>query len=207
MTDMTLTNIGIMVGIASAVFGIVSAGMRALMEYLTARFGSDMTVAQQSAQCRFDHETIGTQLRQQQSDVTMMIQAQNEHIAHLLEQNGEQLKHLRDSSHNAELRHTITVNKLDMILGVRDTRPGRRRRVQWPGASGVPRQGRDQRGNTCIPGALWITAQVGLGRLAYQDQGRACHQVSGRKPCDPLAVWSRRRGSLLRLPDRHGACA
>lgn len=115
--ELTLTNIAVIAGVASSLFAILSALTRALVEYLTVKISPNkMTVAEQSAQCRFDHDKITTKLQNQQNDVTVMIQAQNEHIGRLLEQNGEQLKYMRDASHNAELRHQITISRLDAIL-------------------------------------------------------------------------------------------
>jgi hypothetical protein len=116
--QLTLTNLSILVSIAGTVFAVMSGLMRFFLEYLTSRFGkAEMTVAEQSAQCRFDHETIGEKLRVQGAEMTAQIKAQNEYIATLLRQNGEQLKYMSDASHNAELRHQIIISKLEKLEG------------------------------------------------------------------------------------------
>jgi len=113
--EYTVPNIAAIAGVAGSVFAIVSGFVKFLVSYLEAKFSGKMTVAEQSAQCRFDHEQIGSTVRAQANEVNSMIQNQNEHIARLLDQNGKQLQYMSDASHNAELRHQITMAKLENI--------------------------------------------------------------------------------------------
>lgn len=99
-----------------ALFGAVLSGCNILLnwlvKYLTVIISPDtgMTIAEQSAQCRFDHEKIGSKLSTHQHEMVDMVRAQNERIIQLHEQNGKQLDYMREASHNAELRHQITVS-------------------------------------------------------------------------------------------------
>ena len=103
----TLTNLATFAVIASAAFAIANGLVRFGMSYLQARFGRDasaMTPAEQSAQCQFDHSKINS----------LMVQ-QNGNIGELLKQNGEQIKALQSSNHNAELRHQVILARLDKL--------------------------------------------------------------------------------------------
>jgi hypothetical protein len=103
-TPITLTDIATFAAIAGAIFSVLSALARAGIEYLTAKFGNRMTVAEQSAQCRFDH-----------GEINALITTQNANISTMLKQNGEQIKALSDGNHAAELRHQILLAKLQRI--------------------------------------------------------------------------------------------
>jgi hypothetical protein len=110
MTDapITLSSLATVGALAAAVFGIVFPIFRALIEYLTARFGpmsrADRAAADQNAQCRFDHSNIST-----------LVATQNSNIATMLRHNGEMLEQLKQSNHDAQLRHQILLAKLERI--------------------------------------------------------------------------------------------
>src|SRR6056297_1232216 len=103
-TPITLTDIATFAAIAGAVVSIVGTALKLAIEYLSTRFGGRMTVAEQSANCRFDHREINA-----------LITQQNANIAKMLEQNGEQIKALSDANHAAQLRHQIVLNELERI--------------------------------------------------------------------------------------------
>lgn len=103
-TPITLADIATFAAIGGAVFSVLSVSVKALVDYLTARFGNSMTPAEQSAQCRFDHNEINN-----------LITQQNANIATMLKQNGEQIKALAEGNHAAELRHQIVLAKLQRI--------------------------------------------------------------------------------------------
>lgn len=102
--EIDLTTLSLLAGVGGTVFGVVTGIIRFCVDYLESRYGNKMTPAEQSAKCGFDHERIAELTRNQ-----------NEHIAELLHQNGEQIKALRDANHNSELRHQVVVNHLDRI--------------------------------------------------------------------------------------------
>ncbi len=103
-SPLTLADIATFAAIAGAVVSILGTGLKVLVEYLTRRFGSDMTVRQQSENCRFDHEKLSN-----------ILASQNANIAKMLEQNGKQIDALSEASHAAELRHQIVLAKLERI--------------------------------------------------------------------------------------------
>jgi len=103
-TPLTLTDIATFAAIAGAVVSIFGTGLKMLIDYLSRRFGNDMTVRQQSEQCHFDHDKISG-----------ILVSQNANIAKMLEQNGKQIAALSDASHAAELRHQIVLAKLERI--------------------------------------------------------------------------------------------
>jgi len=107
MTDspITLTDLATLAAVAGAVF----AGVRFLVDYLTSKFNQQMTPAEQSAQCRFDHDKLGSVLAQQNANMSR----QNDNIYELLKQNGEQIKALADANHAAQLRHQIVLSHLE----------------------------------------------------------------------------------------------
>jgi hypothetical protein len=106
MTDAPITpaDIATFAAIAGTIFSLLHLGLRMLIEFLTAKFGNRMTVADQSAQCRFDH-----------AEINALITRQNANIATMLQQNGEQIKALSEGNHAAELRHQIVLAKLQRI--------------------------------------------------------------------------------------------
>ena len=103
-TPITITEIATFAAIGGAIFSVLSVSVKALVDYLTVKFGSGMTVAEQSAQCRFDH-----------NEINHLITQQNQNISTMLKQNGEQIKALAEGNHAAELRHQIVLAKLQRI--------------------------------------------------------------------------------------------
>ena len=104
-TPITLADVAVFATVAGAVVSITATGLRLLVDYLSSKFGSPkMTVAEQSANCQFDHRQINA-----------LITQQNANIAKMLEQNGEQIKALSDANHAAQLRHQIVLNELERI--------------------------------------------------------------------------------------------
>lgn len=107
MTDapITISDIAVFAAVASALFAIASQITRALITYLSEKFGTKSSVlTKQSVQCNFDHKELHA-----------MVAAQNTNIAKMLEQNGEQIKALTDINHNAQLRHQIVLAKLERL--------------------------------------------------------------------------------------------
>jgi hypothetical protein len=104
-TPITIADIAVVCAIAAAVFGIVIKGIDLLTKYITNITGkADMTRAEQSAQCQFDHASIGSILTQQ-----------NANIVRLLEQNGKMLEQMSEANHAAQLRHQIILNHLENL--------------------------------------------------------------------------------------------
>lgn len=92
--------------IAAVVFTLTAGLGKWFMGYLSLKFGpktpqsrmedSARMMAEQSQQCRFDHDSINK-----------LIATQQKNIEQLLQQNGEQLRALAEANHNAQLRHQI----------------------------------------------------------------------------------------------------
>jgi len=107
-TPITIADIATFAAIAGGIFSVLSVLSKAGIEFLTAKFGNKMTVAEQSAQCRFDHKELGGVLAQQNANITKLYQQNVEQMR----QNGEQIKALSDANHAAQLRHEIVLNSL-----------------------------------------------------------------------------------------------
>lgn len=106
MTDspITLFDIATFAAIAGSVFSISLGSLKILLDYISAKFGNKMTIAEQSAQCRFDHRELHG-----------VLTAQNANIAKMLEQNGKQLEALAESNYAANLRHEMVLGHLKEI--------------------------------------------------------------------------------------------
>lgn len=110
----TMADILLFATVASISFTLVAGVGKWVMGYLTLKFGakpaetsmekSARIMADQSMQCRFDHEGINK-----------LIVAQNRNIEELLKQNGEQIRALTDANHNAQLRHQIVLSELKEV--------------------------------------------------------------------------------------------
>lgn len=97
--------------IASIVFTITTGLGKWFLAYLNLKFGAKTSaqnieahtraMAEQSQQCRFDHEGI-----------TKLVAAQNANIAKMLEQNGDQLREMAAVRSLAELHHERQMNAM-----------------------------------------------------------------------------------------------
>ena len=103
--NITLADLAILATITAAVFGIISTALKAFIGFLEAKWGQrDMTNAERSAQCTYDHKGIQNLITQQNANITKM-----------LAQNGELIKAMTESNHDAQLRHQIIVSKIERL--------------------------------------------------------------------------------------------
>lgn len=113
MQDLPITagDIFLTLSAAAAAFAIAHGLVKAGMSYLTLKFGKNTPtqqieahtrqMAEQSQQCRFDHEGI-----------TRHVAAQNANIAKMLEYLGEQLREMASIRALAERHHDHQMNAL-----------------------------------------------------------------------------------------------
>jgi hypothetical protein len=110
---LSLVDISIMVGVAAAIFGIVSQVGRFVTEYIALKVGNTSKAKEiraeeirqtQSESCKFDHSSIRTILAEQ-----------NANIVRLLDQHAMQVKAFVELAHAFELKHHTTMNQLQRI--------------------------------------------------------------------------------------------